>query len=200
MNGKDIFIDFLNYAFLIVIIILCLIFFVVGDRFETFTVILKSMMPLAFFASIFIFFLKRKRKQKLKKGDNLDEVVIFLTKADKRKDIVVIILLFLVIFTLSYLSSDFLISDVVQVLFIFLVMASWHYILFKKNSYENHISITVKKILNDEIIISLLPIMFYVPMYFFGTYPNIKDVFQSLILFIVMYSWHYIFFEKGRVV
>ncbi|MBU4216910.1 hypothetical protein L6270_03725 [Candidatus Parcubacteria bacterium] len=201
MNAKDVLIDFLNYAFLIVVVIFFITFFIVGDRFETFTAILKSLVPLAIFSIFFIFFFKHKRKLKKKNNINNDnnsdtnEIVVYVTVKEKRKDIAAVLLVAVVNAALPIAMGKFLRDDLIQVFFIFIAMTLWHLFLLRNDGNNNSIGLTLNKIINDEIIIFLFPIIFYTLSYTTGKTPDTVDIFQSLIL-LSMYPWHYKLFKK----
>jgi len=201
MNAKDPLIDFLNYAFLIILIIFCLVFFVVGDRFENFTNILKSLAPLIFFIAIPVLFYKKKRKQEKRSATNVnsfDEVLLYLSSIDKMKDFAAIAVVIVIDFFIAVIGKGFLEDDFLQIFVTLVILLIWNMLLFKKNKSNNLIEITFRKIINDDIVTFAYPIIIYISTYLIGKTPDITDVFQSLTPVIIMYFWHYVLFEKKR--
>lgn len=84
MSAKDLFFDFIYLVFLLLLVGFCIFFFIAGDRFKTFTVLLKSLMPLAIVGIIFIIKIKINRRElkKRKSEENL-EIILHLTFMDK---------------------------------------------------------------------------------------------------------------------
>lgn len=200
MNAKDVLIDFLNYAFLIAVVVFCVIYFTVGDRFETFSNVLRSLAPLAFFSVLFVFFYKYKMGQRRKGAMNdrnsRDEIVVYLKSIDRTKDIAMIVVISVVNILLSFIMTGFNMDNLIQILVIFIIMALWSWFLLKGDGYNEFISLTLGKIINDEVLIFIYPIIFYTSAYVMGRVPGIVDIFQSLILLLFMYFWHYVLFEK----
>jgi hypothetical protein len=86
MGAKDMFLDFLNIVFSVLIIIFAIFFFVLWGYFDSFTELLKNIAPLAVFGSGLIIALKinGKKYKKRESEGNLD-IVLRLTYMDKIK-------------------------------------------------------------------------------------------------------------------
>lgn len=200
MNAKDLLMDFLNYAFLIGVVVFFIVFFIVGDRFEIFTNILRSLTPIAVFSVFFLFFYKRKRRQKKKKtideNGDLDEVLIYLKLKDKLKDLAIIATITVGNIILQLVFYEVATHDLIQIFIIFFIMILWNLYLLRANSQDDYIGLTFKKIIDDEVVIFLLPLIFYTLGYISGKIPELMDIFQALILMVAMYIWHYILFKK----
>lgn len=192
-------IDFLNFTFFIALIVFCIIFFIFGDRFKVFLDIMRSIAPLSFFAFMFLLFLKKKSKliARFKEEGNFDEVILYLTRLDRLRDFFVILSIALVNLIFSYFMRSNCGDDFVQIFILFTVMILWSSWLLKKDARGDFIAITIKKISNDEIFILLLPVISYITPYLTGGRVDMIDAYQSLIPLVIMYPWHYIFFQKG---
>jgi len=134
MSPKDLILDFLNLAFMIVLVAFCIIYFIVGDHFNVFSLFMKSMAPLAFFGILFLIQLKITRSQiKEKKKEDKTELVLYLNIFDKLlSDIVVfctpILLGFLIYFSKGFLEA----MDIIFLSIMFLIMFFWQKYMFSK--------------------------------------------------------------------
>jgi len=134
MSPKDLIIDFLNLIFMVVLVGFCIFYFIVGDRFAVFALIMKSMVPLAFFGIIFLIKLKITRREIRKRtSENNTDLVLYLNVMHKlTSDIIVFgapILLGLLIYKIRG-SLD--LADVMTLIMVFLIMFFWQRYLFNK--------------------------------------------------------------------
>lgn len=134
MTAKDTILEFINLIFLVLLIGFCIFFFVSGDRFAAFTVLLKSLTPVAFFGIILLIKNRFNRQQvrKRQEENNLD-ITLRLTYFDRLKtDFVVfslpmIVLLIPIIFVRKIDALDLLQASAAFAIFYF-----WQKFLFKK--------------------------------------------------------------------
>jgi hypothetical protein len=133
MKAKDMIIDFINYIFLLLLIVFCISYFIVGDRVEAVTDFMKALIPFAYLGIAILIQIKYSRGElyKRKRDDNL-EVTLNLTYYDKIKDEIVIFLLPIIVLVTAALTEGIDLTDMVQALLVFLTMYLWHNALFKK--------------------------------------------------------------------
>lgn len=134
MSAKDMAIDFINLVFLLILTGFCIFFFIAGDRFENFTILLKSLVPLAFVGIIFIIKLKLNRRElKKRKYENNLDIVLHLTFMDKLQSDIISFLIPAVILGVPLLMQEGLsLSHIFQALLAFLIFYLWQKRLFKK--------------------------------------------------------------------
>jgi len=134
MSFKDQLLDFLNLIFIVVLVILCIFYFIAGDNFSAFSLFLKSMVPLAFIGIIFLVKLKMTRSEIRKRRDeNNTEIVLELNVMDKLiADVVVFftpILLGLLIYKIKGSLGG---AEVIEISIVFLIMFFWQKYIFRK--------------------------------------------------------------------
>ena len=134
MNAKDLIIDFINYVFVLLLIIFCIFYFLAGQHFANFISILRSLAIIAIF-SIFLLIkinFNRKNRRLLEKEGEIDQV-FYLTYFDKFKsDIVIFLLPITIIFVAFIINLTIGIDDILQAILAFLIMYLWQKIIFKK--------------------------------------------------------------------
>ena len=138
-SGKDLLLSFLNHLFLLVIVAFFVFFFIAGDRFDGFILLMQSLAPLASFVLIFLIMLEFKRyKYRQVKNENSGEandyvIGIRVDFFDRLKADVVIFSLPMISLLIDYFSdgkSDS--TDIIQACVIFSVAYAWKITLFKK--------------------------------------------------------------------
>lgn len=134
MSAKNLLIDFINYLFVILLIIFCFLYFIDPERFREFTKLMSAMLPLAVFAIVFLIKLKFIRLElENKKEEGSTDIVLFLVFFDKVKaDLVtfgipMMIILFKLLIVGAVEAADILIAAVA-----FAALYFWHRYLFKK--------------------------------------------------------------------
>lgn len=127
-------IDFINDIFAIILICLCIMFFVVGDRFEGFGQFMKALFPLAVFVIIFLIKLRMNRMRlKKRKRENNIGIVLYITYFDKLIFDVLIYLLPIIIVGIAFIvNKQITLVDIFQAVAAFLLMYLWQKRLFKK--------------------------------------------------------------------
>ena len=134
MNAKDLIIDFINYVFALLLIIFCIFYFLAGEHFANLIIILKSLVPIAFFG-IFLLVklnLNRRYKRVLEKEGELDKL-FYLTFFDKFTSEIIIFLLPIVILVTAYIIKlEVDLDDIIQAILAFFMMYLWQKIIFKK--------------------------------------------------------------------
>ena len=197
MTVKDTIIDFIHYIFLIALVSFCIFYFLIGDRFFIFGKFLESLVPLSIFSMILLlkFRFGRQSYHKFAKENNLDEIIKYITKLDKIKDIVVISFLPIFIIGSSFLISYISIINVVQAVLIFFTMFFWHRLLFKKDNVRDISYLTNLDKLKDEVAIFFLPLIFLGLSITDGEI-DLIEIFQGVAVFLIMYAWHRILFRS----
>ena len=134
MSAKEIIMDFLNFFFLIFLIIFCIAYFIAGDHFFAFTLFLKSMVPLAFFGIIFLIRLKITRLELRARKKHADTILaLHLTIIHKLvSDLIVFgtpILLGLLIYKARGIIDS---VDIMTLIMLLLIMFFWQKYIFDK--------------------------------------------------------------------
>ena len=197
MSAKDMIIDFVNTVFIIVLSIFCFFYFIIFDNMDVAKQIVKTAMVFSVFGMIFLIKMKieRIKIKKIKKEFNLDKIILYLSKLDLIKDIIVILLLSFIVFIIAFIEGSYNNIDIYQIFFILVYLLSWHFILFrKKDNTEKLIIITNLDKYFDDFIIFVMPILFLLIPLFLKSI-DIIDIFQVCILFVILYLWRKILFK-----
>lgn len=136
MSAKDMILDFINLIFVLALTAFCVFYFTVGDHFAKFQMIMKAMMPLAFFGIIFLVKIKFSRSdiRKRKKEQNLN-ITLCLTCMDKLKsDLVVFSLPFIILLISFWADKTINSTDIFQASMAFGIVYLWQKFLFKKEN------------------------------------------------------------------
>jgi hypothetical protein len=198
MKAKDLIIDFINYAFLLILISFCVTFFIIGDRFFLFGVFLKIILPFSIFGIFFLINLKIQRNSIIKFDNEgvLNEIIGYLTDQDRLKDKIVLIILPIVILSANFINGYLVFLDIAQAILAFFYMFLWHKILFKPQ--ENAAKITFLRNIDkikDEIAIYILPLLVSGFGMFRIEVNAVVNFFQGIACLVIMLSWHYILFR-----
>ena len=202
MSAKDMIIDFVNTVFIIVLSIFCFFYFIIFDNMDVAKQIVKTAMVFSVFGMIFLIKMKieRIKIKKIKKEFNLDKIILYLSKLDLIKDIIVILLLSFIVFIIAFIEGSYNNIDIYQIFFILVYLLSWHFILFrKKDNTEKLIIITNLDKYFDDFIIFVMPILFFLIPLFLKSI-DIIDIFQVCILFVILYIWRKILFKDIDIV
>lgn len=133
MSAKDIFFDFLNYVFITVLAIFCLLFFLDWDRFAAFTEALKGFFPLAVVGLIFLVKLKMSRRQLRRKKEEGDlELVLYLNYFDKLKSELLVFGSPLIVIIIAWAAGKVDLVDIFQAGVVFILLYAWQKFLFTK--------------------------------------------------------------------
>ncbi len=134
MSIKDYIIDFINYVFMLILISVFILYFIADDHFREFLEILRALMPLSFFALIFLIKFKLSRMYAKRSSlDGMGEIILYLSSFDKMWSELIVFILPFVICLLSFLFLGKVDSvDILQAVAAFLIMHAWHNYIFKK--------------------------------------------------------------------
>lgn len=136
MKAKDVIIDFINHIFLLSMVAFFIFWFTVGDRFEAFAELMRSLVPIGIFGFIFLVMIKIKRmkmKERRRNSEEDAEIVLRLTYFDESRGDILIFLLPIIILLIAFFIDGFVATaDVIQAAFAFLLMYLWKSALFKK--------------------------------------------------------------------
>lgn len=201
MKVKEMIIDFISYIFLLLIIIFSIIYFIAGDRLESFGKFLHAFIPFSYFCLIFILkfkaFNKKYQDYKYYKQErNLDEIIIYFTRFDLIRNIFFIILSSIFVILIAIYNQTVNLNDFIQSLLAFVVLLFSHILLFhrKKDAVVDTYATVLDKMI-QELIIFILPVIIYLPA--FGQNDSkIIDVVQSLSAFLIMYFWNKFLFKN----
>jgi len=202
MSAKDMIIDFVNTVFIIVLSIFCFFYFIIFDNMDVAKQIVKTAMVFSVFGMIFLIKMKieRIKIKKIKKEFNLDKIILYLSKLDLIKDIIVILLLSFIVFIIAFIEGSYNNIDIYQIFFILVYLLGWHFILFRKkdNTGESVVITNLDKYF-DDFIIFVMPILFFLIPLFLKSI-DIIDIFQVCILFVILYIWRKILFKDIDIV
>jgi hypothetical protein len=107
MSGKDLFLDFLGLLFLVVLIGFCIFYFIIGNRIEIVSEIMKAFAPLGFFGAILIIRLRLNQRERKKRDEQANsDIVIYLTFMDKLKSDLFLYFLPILIIVLPMLAGN----------------------------------------------------------------------------------------------
>lgn len=133
-TAKDIFIDFLNFVFAIVLIGLTILYFIAGDNFDNFKRTMESLVP---FGVLIIFFLinlkvwRQKAKKKEREG-NMD-ITIRLNFVDKLKSDLILFLVPAAVLSLAFFINKIVsLIDILEASTVFIIVFLWQKWLFSK--------------------------------------------------------------------
>jgi len=198
MKPKEMILDFTQWVFSLTLVSFFIVYFIVGDRFTIFTdFFLKLAIPLGVAGLFFLTMLKRrvKKMRKLQRDDVLSEILSYITKKDKIKDIIVIGLLPLLIMGIAIYDADFEASDVIQAVGVAFIMLVWHRMLFREREVASKIIyLTNFDKYKDELVIFFIPVLVMIIGAKGGTL-DVVDWLQAGFSFTVLYVWHHFIFK-----
>jgi hypothetical protein len=129
---KNLLMDFLNFVLFLIIISLCIVYFIVGDRLDTFTEMLKSLIPVGIFGLLFLVKLIKSRKDnKVKEEEGNIDIVIYLTTKDKFVNDIIIFSIPIIILLIAFFGDQINKIDIFQALVAFLMIFGWSAYIFK---------------------------------------------------------------------
>lgn len=141
MKAKDLAIEFLNLGFLVILVIFVIVFFIAGDRFESFVHIMKALAPVAIYGIIFMIMIKINRMKLIKwKSEGREssdkEIVIYLSFIDKYILDILLYLMPIAVLLVAFFLNDKVVNliDVIQATAAFLMMTYSQRLLFKNKS------------------------------------------------------------------
>lgn len=199
MKGFKIIIDFINFAFLLGLIVFILLYIIIGDRLDAFTNIAKALVPVAYFFGMLLlgFRMDRDKIEKIRKEDKLDEIIRYLDKTDSIKDIVVIITLPVTVLLLAMIN-EVNTYDIIQAITAFVLMYLWHMVIFRRKEDMAGIQfMTNFDKIKDQIVIFLLPLVIVTIPFGIGLIDTI-DFLQTFAVFILMYGWRKIMLFNAK--
>lgn len=134
MSAKDLFLDFLNYLFIVLLSVFLLLFFIKGDRLILFVEFMRAFLPLAFFGLIFLIKLKMGRLELARaKEEARPELVLYLNYLDKFKSDLLVFSVPIITIVIALLGGDGVdLVDFFQATLLFLIVYLWQNYLFKK--------------------------------------------------------------------
>lgn len=137
MSFKDLILDFLNYTFLIVLVVLFILYFTAGDRFTAFSHLMASFSVPVFIVIFYLIKLRIDRaKIRKRKREGTYEVILYLTFWHKLLSDAIVYLTPLAMCVIKFFAAKvLLIEDVIMALFVFVVMISWQKLLFSREKY-----------------------------------------------------------------
>jgi len=133
MSWKKIILDFINYAFLVILIAFCLIYFTVGDRIAIFSQFLRSLVPISYFCILFMVKLKISRIEFYRaKKEQEEEITLRLKYFDKFINEIIIFSIPIVVLGVALLGVKIDYIDIIQACVAFLLAYLAHKLIFKK--------------------------------------------------------------------
>ena len=134
MTTRDYIIDFLNYIFLLFTILFAFVYFFLGDRLGAVSRAMQALVPLSYFATFFLirFRYTRKTIRRMNEEGRSRDVSLQLTYRDKIIDELLIFSLPVIVIWVAHLKGVVDVYTVFQAALVFIIMFTWHNILFKK--------------------------------------------------------------------
>lgn len=134
MTAKNLFFDFLNLVFIIVIVGLSIVYFIMPDRFAAFTEIMRNLAPIAFFVLILLIKIKFNRVEHTKrKNENNTEIILVLNYWDKFISDIIVFTTPILLCLFAYLANQTVgMMDIFYSALIFIIMYFWQRYLFSK--------------------------------------------------------------------
>jgi hypothetical protein len=195
MRAKDLFFDFLETVLLIALTTFVIFYFIIGDRLYIAQRFINLILPLSVVAIPFILKIKLSRRQirKFQNESAMDEVAVYprlrYIDWDIRFAVLVPLMLVLIPFILSSLTTE----DIVQAFLSGILMAVWHFHIFKDSAGRGLPQLTRLDIIKDQIAIYLMPVLILiVPM--LGANVDYIDAIQVIFFFVFMYIWRQLMF------
>lgn len=131
------FLDFIQYIFLLILVSITLVFFVDGDseRFDRFRELMRNLAPMAYFGIAFLVSLKfYRRRYKQRKDDNNLEIVLTLQMKDKLIGEIISFLVPVAVLLIAFFNQPVSGEDIVQALLAFMLVFSFQRYLFSKEN------------------------------------------------------------------
>jgi len=134
MSAKNLLLDFINYLFITLLLVLSFFYFIDPERFHEFTEFMGALVPLAVFGIIFLIKLKFIRVElENKKEEGSTDLVLFLDYFDKVKaDLITFGIPMLMILLKQIITGAVEIADILIAALTFVSLYFWHRYLFKK--------------------------------------------------------------------
>ena len=198
LKAKDMAIDFINTVFIIVLSTFCFFYFFLLGNTDIAKQIVKIAMIFSVFGILFLVKMKiaRRKIKKIEREYNLDKIILYFNKIDLLKDIAVVILLFFIMFIIAVVGGSYNYIDTFQAIFILVYLLSWHFVLFRKkdNTGESIIITSLDKYFDDFVIFIMPILILLIPLFF--KLVDVIDIFQTTIIFILLYFWRKILFKN----
>lgn len=136
MSTKDLFLDLLNFIFLIALVALVIFYFIAGDRFAAFIEIMQSLIPLAIFMIIFLIALKIKRREYKRNKERDGEgggIILSLSHFDVLKwDMIIFLTPVIILLIALFIDREVDLTDIFQAVFSLVIMYVWKKVLLKR--------------------------------------------------------------------
>lgn len=136
MSSKDLFLDFINLIFIILIISFCIIFFINGNHFQVFVEILKVLAPLGIFSLLLLIKLNFDRYQRKKLNEEHDsQIVLYVNYWDITIfDIINFLIPIGMIIIPIILGNQIGAIDIIEASFVYITLYFWGNYFFKKRN------------------------------------------------------------------
>lgn len=200
LKPKDMVIDFLNTAFLIILIALCIFFFIVEDYFFVAAQMGKAVFASALMGIVFLlkFKVEKNKINHLKQYEALGEVAVYFTNIDIYKNLFLSIAAVLSIIVFALINGKIDSLSILYVMIISVIVGFWHFILFhRKDDNIQMYYATNGQVINDKLIMFLLPVIMMV-LTVFKEGVNLLRILQILGVFSVLYLRHWLIFKKNK--
>ncbi len=127
MSAKELAIDFINLIFALIIISGAILYFIAGDNFEAFRIILASLSPIVFFIFLLLIKIRLSREEKKKRFDEGNiGINLRLNFFDKIKSDIFVFSLPIVICVIAFMANrEVTIVNFFQAAIVFLI-AFWY--------------------------------------------------------------------------
>jgi hypothetical protein len=200
MTAKELFFDFLELVFIIFLCVFVLFYLILGDRLDVFKIIFDLAIPLIIFLIplAIVLRLRRHNVKKMREEKNITEVIAYISKSDKTKDYIIIVLVSIMVLIVPLIDKSFKLTDFFQALAVTFIMLPWHLYLFKSNDKDVSRVITLRYVdkFKNEIIVFFTP-LFLIAIGIIGGEVVVVDYFQAVLTFVILYFQHIQLFGKN---
>ena len=192
ITAHEMAIDFISVILTIIMSIFCFFYFVLGNRMGLADDVARFFSVISIFGLFFIYEVKAE-KSKIKKDicdGSLDDIIVYFSKTDEIKNLVVIFLQTAIILTFAAFNGVIDNIDKAQA-FLFLVFAYLRhlYIFRKRNSCTQIMYVTNYDKIKDRVFVFFLPVMI-LGIAIYCKKIGIIDQLQALSVFLTQYFWH----------
>ncbi len=182
---------------LILVIAAFVIFIVLGSQLLTFSKFISTFTPFAVFIALLLVVVKLRSANyhKLKDEGDLDEILVYLTGRDIRRDFYIDCLAGLAVIMVPVINRNLALEDVIQAVGVMVIFYLWHRWLFrKKPGPVNAVSLDQLDRIMDEVAVYTMPVILLI-FAFAVSRVDLIDFIQAAAVLLVLFFWHKLLFK-----
>ena len=191
ITAYEIAMDFIATALAIAMSIFCFFYFILGDRLGLAEDLARFFAIISIFGILFIYGAKVE-KNKIKKNiceSSLDDIIVYLIKTDKTKNLTIIFLQSAIILGIAFFNKSINNIDGLQTFLFFVFSFLWHLYIFRKRDGSQIMYATNYDKIKDRVFIFFLPTLILLTAICCKKIDIIDQV-QALSVFSLQYFWH----------